>query len=317
MVMPPPCPWTPIAFSSCSRTIRSPLPRHKGRLALSHGPAATQTSHRQFSCTVRREKHNDHYAALAVPRNATKAQIKTSYYQLSKKYHPDVAKDKASRAKFHALCEAYAVLGNERKRREYDRTFSSSSHSLGLHPQATTTRPSQQPGFRNFWPNHPRNRPHDPTGGHAHAPRHNHPYEHARAGKYMFYRPPPGAQTSHTWSHKDPFSSPFVQRATGQASAHHPSGTGSGSGSGSSSGPSPGFASGPRSNSAPQSGNGDAKRGGMPREASSEVGRQSSETTGRPTQEEVAAESGALRALGASGLVGVIMLIAAVIGGKT
>jgi hypothetical protein len=190
--------------------------------------------------------------------------------------------------------------------REYDRTFVSSSHSLGLHPQATTTRPSQQPGFKNFWPNHPRNRSRDPTGGHAHAPGHNHPYEHARAGKHMFYRPPSGGPTSHTWSHKDPFSSPFVQRATGSRS-----------GSGSSSGPSPGPASGPRSNSAPQSGNGNAKRGGMPREASSGVGRQSSETTGRPTQEEVAAESGALRALGASGLVGIIMLIAAVIGGRT
>ncbi|KIK80458.1 hypothetical protein PAXRUDRAFT_833515 [Paxillus rubicundulus Ve08.2h10] len=268
--------------------IRSPLPRHKGRLALSHDPAAIQTSHRQFSCTVRREKHSDHYAALAVPRNATKAQIKTSYYQLSKKYHPDVAKDKASRAKFHALCEAYAVLGDERKRREYDRTFTSSSPSSGLHTQATTTRPSQQPGFKNFWPNHPRNRPRDATGGRAHAPRHDNPYEHTRAGKYMFYRPPPGPQTSHTWSHKDPFSSPFVQKATGQ-----------------------------QSNSAPKSGSGNARRGGMPREASSGVGRQSSETTGRPTQEEVATESGALRALGASGLVGVIMLITAAISGKT
>ncbi|KAF9226278.1 DnaJ-domain-containing protein [Gyrodon lividus] len=316
MVIPSPYLWTPLASTSCLHTICSLFPRRgEARLGLSHGPAAIRTSHRQFQSTARREKHKDHYATLAVPRNATKAQIKTSYYQLSKKHHPDVAQDNASQARFHAVSEAYAVLGDERKRREYDRTFGSSSHSPGQHPQATTTRPSQQPGSKHFWPNHPRNRPRDPTGGHPNAPRHNHPYEHARAGKYMFYRPPPGAQTSYIWSHKDPFSSPFVQRATGQASAR-PSESGSSSSSGS--------ASGSQSSSTQHSSSSSgAQRGSFqsttfkPREATSGVGRQSSENTGPPTQEEVAAESGVLRALGASGLVGFIMLVAAAIGERT
>ncbi|KAF9653267.1 DnaJ-domain-containing protein [Thelephora ganbajun] len=59
-----------------------------------------------------------HYETLAVPQNATKAQIK-----LSKKYHPDVNSDSASQGKFRAISEAYTILGHDRERRAYDRTL--------------------------------------------------------------------------------------------------------------------------------------------------------------------------------------------------
>lgn len=48
--------------------------------------------------------------------------------------------------------------------------------------------------------------------------------------------------------------------------------------------------------------------------ASSGEGRRTSAANGRPTQDEAAAESGVMRALGASGLVGVIILVATVMG---
>ncbi|KAG2356592.1 hypothetical protein BDR07DRAFT_1364056 [Suillus spraguei] len=192
---------------------------------------------RCFSSTCRRPAHlRDHYATLGVPITATKAQIKagTHFYQLSKKYHPDVSQDSTAQLKFHAVSEAYAVLGDDRKRREYDRSrHPSSSQPSSHHPQATTKRP---PGSRNAWQSNPRQHQHrDPKSSHAHDPNatYDHPWERARAGKYTYYQPPPGthSRTSYTWSHTDPFSSPHVQRATGRMSANPPPGTGPSSGS--------------------------------------------------------------------------------------
>lgn len=52
----------------------------------------------------------DYYEVLGVPRNASAKEVKKAYYQLAKKYHPDVNKnDPTSQKKFTEVSEAYEV----------------------------------------------------------------------------------------------------------------------------------------------------------------------------------------------------------------
>ncbi len=65
----------------------------------------------------------DYYAILGVDRKATKDDIKKAFRKLAQKHHPDKGGDEN---KFKEVTEAYSILSNERKRREYDsygRTF--------------------------------------------------------------------------------------------------------------------------------------------------------------------------------------------------
>lgn len=63
----------------------------------------------------------DFYKILGVARGASEEEIKKAYRQLAKKYHPDVNKgDKKAEEKFKDVSEAYEVLGDKKKREEYD-----------------------------------------------------------------------------------------------------------------------------------------------------------------------------------------------------
>lgn len=63
----------------------------------------------------------DYYEVLGVSKDADDAAIKKAYRQLAKKYHPDTNPgDKDAEVKFKEASEAYAVLSDADKRRQYD-----------------------------------------------------------------------------------------------------------------------------------------------------------------------------------------------------
>ncbi|KAI9487400.1 MAG: hypothetical protein EXX96DRAFT_593555 [Benjaminiella poitrasii] len=62
----------------------------------------------------------DPYEVLGVKNTADANEIKKAYYGLAKKYHPDTNKDKDAREKFVQIQEAYEILSDEDKRKQYD-----------------------------------------------------------------------------------------------------------------------------------------------------------------------------------------------------
>ena len=62
----------------------------------------------------------DYYDVLGVPRNASKDDIKGSYRKLALQYHPDRNKAPEATEKFKEISEAYAILSDEEKRKQYD-----------------------------------------------------------------------------------------------------------------------------------------------------------------------------------------------------
>jgi molecular chaperone DnaJ len=63
----------------------------------------------------------DYYEILGVDRKASQEEIKKAFRKLARKYHPDLNPgDKTSEHKFKEINEAYEVLGDEKKRADYD-----------------------------------------------------------------------------------------------------------------------------------------------------------------------------------------------------
>ncbi|KAG8201556.1 hypothetical protein JTE90_011230 [Oedothorax gibbosus] len=63
----------------------------------------------------------DFYNILGVKKNASNKDIKKAFRKLAMQYHPDKNKDPKAEEKFRQIAEAYEVLSDEEKRKEYDR----------------------------------------------------------------------------------------------------------------------------------------------------------------------------------------------------
>lgn len=61
-----------------------------------------------------------YYDVLGVSKDADEKEIKSAFRKLAKQYHPDVNKEAGAEAKFKEIGEAYAVLSDAEKRRQYD-----------------------------------------------------------------------------------------------------------------------------------------------------------------------------------------------------
>jgi len=78
----------------------------------------------------------DYYKILGVEKKASAKDIKKAYYELAKKYHPDTNKnDPNSAKKFQEVSEAYQVLSDDSKRKQYD-DFGSADFGSGSSPGA-------------------------------------------------------------------------------------------------------------------------------------------------------------------------------------
>jgi len=67
------------------------------------------------------EQKRDYYEVLGVSRDADENEIKKAYRKLAKQYHPDLhPNDKEAEARFKEINEAYAILSDPQKRKQYD-----------------------------------------------------------------------------------------------------------------------------------------------------------------------------------------------------
>ncbi|MGO8961528.1 MAG: molecular chaperone DnaJ [Streptosporangiaceae bacterium] len=67
----------------------------------------------------------DYYKTLGVTKGATADEIKKSYRKLARKYHPDANEgDAKAEARFKEISEAYTVLSDDKRRKEYDESRS-------------------------------------------------------------------------------------------------------------------------------------------------------------------------------------------------
>jgi len=116
---------------SASRSLASsqpcPAPYHNPRLATRALPSPARSllpplSCRLFTTTRALSAEKSHYDTLGISPTTSRADIKKRFYVLSRETHPDVNRsDPNAHTRFTEVSEAYAILGNEEKRKKYDR----------------------------------------------------------------------------------------------------------------------------------------------------------------------------------------------------
>ncbi|KAF9901382.1 hypothetical protein EC991_006233 [Linnemannia zychae] len=144
--------FTQAATSTAATTVRQPCLRTGVSywqdllppLFSSHvNSTPSTTTHNFHTATPNSAQHHkrNHYERLGLTEDATKKEIKTQFYKLSKLHHPDKNDSEASRLEFLSINEAYSILGDDRKRRDYDLTFRDKTGSLYSNSSPSGDRP--------------------------------------------------------------------------------------------------------------------------------------------------------------------------------
>jgi len=81
-----------------------------------------------FSYALAEFKEN-YYKTLGVEKTATTKEIKRAFRKLAVKYHPDKNKEKDAEEKFRKIAEAYSILSDKKKRKQYDQFGHSNENS--------------------------------------------------------------------------------------------------------------------------------------------------------------------------------------------
>lgn len=100
----------------------------------------------------------NYYEILGVPKNASQEEIKKAYRRKMKDLHPDLhPNDKSLEEQTKEVNEAYEILGNEEKRKQYDQTISMQTFT----PNNTTNNPFEDylSEIMNGFSNNPFNNP--------------------------------------------------------------------------------------------------------------------------------------------------------------
>src|SRR3954465_1601072 len=88
------------------------------------------------------EQTKDYYAVIGVPASATQDEIKKQYRKLAAKHHPDKnPNDPKAAERFKEISEAYQVLGDAERRKQYDQM-----RQLGAFGGFGGARPGARPG---------------------------------------------------------------------------------------------------------------------------------------------------------------------------
>ena len=86
------------------------------------------------SSSTRLSTPKDPYATLGVKRDASAKDIKSAYYQLAKKFHPDTSKEPGAKEKFVEIQAAYDILSDDQKRASFDQFGSADGPNMGFDP---------------------------------------------------------------------------------------------------------------------------------------------------------------------------------------
>ncbi|KAL3267021.1 hypothetical protein HHI36_011166 [Cryptolaemus montrouzieri] len=115
-------------------------------------PELEVVRYKKFHTSSFLQTGKDYYKVLGVSQNASSAEIKKAYYKLAKKYHPDVNKDDPSASKkFQEVSQAYEILGDETKRKQFDQWGATAEQMGGMGGAAGSGNAYGPQGFSQSW----------------------------------------------------------------------------------------------------------------------------------------------------------------------